>query len=115
MLFLLKSQNSKISLDLSEDMALFIASHVVSNVRDLEGALLKLKAFVDFSKIDHSFITKDVIEGALGDLIKPTKSKLVFIFGEQEVKIKNRINKILKLLIEFYQFFEIKCNDLLLF
>jgi len=72
-ILLKKSQNSKISLDLSEDMALFIASHVVSNVRDLEGALLKLKAFVDFSKIDHSFITKDVIEGALGDLIKPKK------------------------------------------
>jgi chromosomal replication initiator protein len=72
-ILLKKSQNSKISLDLNEDMALFIASHVVSNVRDLEGALLKLKAFVDFSKIDHSFITKDVIEGALGDLIKPKK------------------------------------------
>ena len=39
----------------------------------LTGALLKLKAFVDFSRIDHSFITKDVVEGALGDLIKPQK------------------------------------------
>ena len=46
---------------------------MVSNVRDLEGALLKLKAFVDFSQIDHSLITKDVVEGALGDLIKPKK------------------------------------------
>ena len=58
---------------LTEDVALFIASHVVSNVRDLEGALLKLKAFVDFSQIEHSLITKDVVEGALGDLIKPQK------------------------------------------
>jgi chromosomal replication initiator protein len=33
--------------------------------------LLKLKAFVDFSKIDHSFISKEVVECALGDLIKP--------------------------------------------
>ena len=72
-ILLKKSQNPQISLDLSEDVALFIASHVVSNVRDLEGALLKLKAFVDFSQIDHSFITKDVVEGALGDLIKPKK------------------------------------------
>ena len=72
-ILLKKSQNSQISLALSEDIALFIASHVVSNVRDLEGALLKLKAFVDFSRIDHSFITKDVVEGALGDLIKPQK------------------------------------------
>ena len=72
-ILLKKSQNPQISLSLTEDVALFIASHVVSNVRDLEGALLKLKAFVDFSQIDHSFITKDVVEGALGDLIKPKK------------------------------------------
>ena len=70
-ILLKKSQNPQISLNLSEDVALFIASHVMSNVRDLEGALLKLKAFVDFSQIDHSLITKDVVEGALGDLIKP--------------------------------------------
>ena len=72
-ILLKKSQNLQISLNLTEDMALFIASHVISNVRDLEGALLKLKAFVDFSQIDHSLITKDVVEGALGDLIKPKK------------------------------------------
>ena len=72
-ILLKKSQNPQIALNLNEDIALFIASHVMSNVRDLEGALLKLKAFVDFSKIDHSFITKDVVEGALGELIKPQK------------------------------------------
>ena len=72
-ILLKKSQNPQISLNLSEDVALFIASHVMSNVRDLEGALLKLKAFVDFSQIDHSLITKDVVEGALGELIRPKK------------------------------------------
>ena len=72
-ILLKKSQNPQISLNLTEDVALFIASHVISNVRDLEGALLKLKAYVDFSQIDHSLITKDVVEGALGDLIKPKK------------------------------------------
>jgi chromosomal replication initiator protein len=72
-ILLKKSQNPQISLSLSEDVALFVASHVMSNVRDLEGALLKLKAFVDFSQIDHSLITKEVVEGALGDLIKPKK------------------------------------------
>jgi chromosomal replication initiator protein len=72
-ILLKKSQHLQISLNLSEDVALYIASHVVSNVRDLEGALLKLKAFVDFSQIDHSLITKDVVDGALGDLIKPKK------------------------------------------
>jgi len=72
-ILLKKSQNPQISLSLSEDVALFIASHVTSNVRDLEGALLKLKAFVDFSRIDHSSISKEVVEGALGDLISPKK------------------------------------------
>jgi chromosomal replication initiator protein len=32
-------------------MALYIAGNIDSNVRDLEGALLKLKAFIDLSLI----------------------------------------------------------------
>ena len=70
-ILLKKAHNEKINIDLTEDTALFIAGHITSNVRDLEGALLKLKAYVDFSKINHSFISKEVIENALGDLIKP--------------------------------------------
>jgi len=86
-ILLKKSQNPQISLSLNEDVALFIASHVTSNVRDLEGALLKLKAFVDFSRIDHSSISKDVVEGALGDLISP-KKRLVEINGVQKTVSK---------------------------
>ncbi len=70
-ILLKKAHNEKINIDLSEDMALFIAGHITSNVRNLEGALLKLKAYVDFSKIKGSLISKDIIETALGDLIKP--------------------------------------------
>jgi chromosomal replication initiator protein len=70
-ILLKKANNKKININLTEDIALFIAGHITSNVRDLEGALLKLKAYVDFSKIDHSFISKDLVESALGDLIKP--------------------------------------------
>jgi chromosomal replication initiator protein len=70
-ILLKKSQNERININLTEDTALFIAGHITSNVRDLEGALLKLKAFVDFSKINHDFISKEVVETALGDLIKP--------------------------------------------
>nr|WP_190600414.1 chromosomal replication initiator protein DnaA [Candidatus Vesicomyosocius sp. SY067_SCS001] len=70
-ILLKKSQNKRININLTEDTALFIAGHIASNIRDLEGALLKLKAFVDFSKINHSFISKEIIELALGDLIKP--------------------------------------------
>lgn len=75
-ILLKKAHNEKININLSDDVALFIAGHITSNVRDLEGALLKLKAFVDFSKIDHSFISKEVVESALGDLIKPLVSNI---------------------------------------
>lgn len=70
-ILLKKSQNERININLTEDTALFIAGHITSNVRDLEGALLKLKAFIDFLKINHDFISKEVVETALGDLIKP--------------------------------------------
>ena len=70
-ILLKKAQSTKINLALSEDIALYIAGHITSNVRDLEGALLKLKAFVDFSKLSGSVITKEVVDAALGDLIKP--------------------------------------------
>jgi chromosomal replication initiator protein len=69
-ILLKKSQNEMININLTEDVALFIAGHITSNVRDLEGALLKLKAFVDFSKIDNLMISKEVVEAALGDLIR---------------------------------------------
>ena len=71
-ILLKKSQNKKINLNLSEDIALFVASHITSNVRDLEGALLKIKAYMDFSHNKHTTITKDIIEVALEDIIKPT-------------------------------------------
>lgn len=70
-ILLKKAQDQKININLNEDVALFIAGHITSNVRDLEGALLKLKAFVDFSKMDSTMISKEVVEAALGDLIKP--------------------------------------------
>lgn len=75
-ILLKKSQQEKINLDLSEDLALFIAGHIASNVRDLEGALLKLKAFVDFSRIKNNIISKDIIETALSDVINPKKRLL---------------------------------------
>lgn len=65
-----KSQDPKINLNLNDELALFIAGNITANVRLLEGALLKLKAFVDFSKIKHDNITQETVENALGDLIR---------------------------------------------
>jgi chromosomal replication initiator protein len=85
-ILLKKSQNSKINIDLSEETALFIAGHITSNVRDLEGALLKLKAFADFSKT--KIITQTVIETALKDLIKPHQ-KIIDINDIQKLTAKH--------------------------
>jgi chromosomal replication initiator protein len=57
-------------------------------VRDLEGALLKLKAFVDFSKLDNLNITKEIIDVALGDIIKP-KTKNININDIQKESAKH--------------------------
>ncbi len=70
-ILLKKAHNEKINIELTEDMALYIAGNIDSNVRDLEGALLKLKAFIDFSKLPNLIVTKEVVDTALGDLIKP--------------------------------------------
>ncbi|RUA05238.1 MAG: chromosomal replication initiator protein DnaA [Gammaproteobacteria bacterium] len=70
-ILLKKAENKTININLNEDMALYIASNITDNVRNLEGALLKLKAFIDFSRLGDLVITKEVIDTALGDLIKP--------------------------------------------
>ncbi len=70
-ILLKKAHNKKININLSEDAALYIATNIDSNVRDLEGALLKLKAFTDFSTTPKLIINKEVVDTALADLIKP--------------------------------------------
>lgn len=70
-ILLKKAHSEKVKINLTEDMALYIAGNISSNVRDLEGGLLKLKAFVDFSKKEGLAVTKEIIDNALGDLIRP--------------------------------------------
>ncbi|CAB5495178.1 chromosomal replication initiator protein DnaA [Bathymodiolus thermophilus thioautotrophic gill symbiont] len=87
-ILLKKSESQAINITFSADIALYIASNITSNVRDLEGALLKLKAFVDFSKLDDHIITKEIIDIALGDLIKP-KAKNIDINDIQKESAKH--------------------------
>ena len=51
---------------MSEDVAFFVAKHLRSNVRELEGALRKILAFVRFHGRD---VTIDVARAALKDLL----------------------------------------------
>lgn len=61
--------NKKADLDgikLAEDVAFFLAKHVQSNVRELEGALKRVVAFANFS---HRELTLDLCRDALRDLL----------------------------------------------
>jgi chromosomal replication initiator protein len=60
-----KAKNESVSLP--KDVAVFVAKHLHSNMRELEGALRKILAFAEFH---HHSITLDVAHEALKDLIK---------------------------------------------
>ena len=68
-----KAEQSKI--DLSSDVAFFIAKHIQSNVRELEGALKRVIANAHFTRRE---ITVDFVREALKDLLT-LQAKLVTI------------------------------------
>lgn len=68
-----KAEQSEI--DLSSDVAFFIAKHIQSNVRELEGALKRVIANAHFTRRD---ITVDFVREALKDLLT-LQAKLVTI------------------------------------
>lgn len=74
-----KAEQAKI--DLSSDVAFFIAKHIQSNVRELEGALKRVIANAHFTK---RAITVDFVREALKDLLT-LQAKLVTIENIQRV------------------------------
>lgn len=78
-----KASTNKINLHLNEELALYIASNIKSNVRDLEGALLKLKAYTKF--LNTNELNKQVVDEALDDIIKPKKVHFEIIDIQKEV------------------------------
>jgi chromosomal replication initiator protein len=66
-----KSQKSK--LNLTEEAVLYIASNIDSNVRDLEGALLTIKAFMEFSGTKQNIVDGATAKEALQNIIKTKK------------------------------------------
>lgn len=63
---ILKKKAESEKIDLSDDIAFFIAKHLRSNVRELEGAL---KRVIAFSSFHNRPITLDVAKEALKDVI----------------------------------------------
>lgn len=63
-ILLKKAEQQKV--DLSDDVAFFVAKHMRSNIRELEGALRRIMAFASFH--DRA-ITMDLVREALRDMI----------------------------------------------
>jgi chromosomal replication initiator protein len=61
---------------LPDDVALLIASHVKSNIRELEGSLLRLLAFASLASIPSSELTCAFAKDVLKDLIKTPERNL---------------------------------------
>jgi chromosomal replication initiator protein len=61
---------------LSEDILTFIASHICSNIRSLEGALLRLTSY---ASIYHKKITPELAESLLKSIIEQEKKEPVSI------------------------------------
>jgi chromosomal replication initiator protein len=68
------------SIELSEDIAFFIAKHIRSNVRELEGALKKVLAFARFNARELSL---DLAKEALRDILN-VASRQVSVEGIQK-------------------------------
>jgi chromosomal replication initiator protein len=60
--------------DIPDDVQDYVATHIKSSIRELEGALTKLSAF---STLSHSPITIEFAEETLKDLISPDSKKEV--------------------------------------
>lgn len=60
-------------LDLPQDVAMLIATHIKSNVRELEGALTRLRAYLELT---NSELTMDSVRLALGNLLVEGNNRL---------------------------------------
>lgn len=68
---ILRKKGEADRLDLDDEVALFIATHVKTNVREIEGSLLRVGAF---SSLTGRRITVDLVKEILRDTIKETPS-----------------------------------------
>ncbi|MHB9095229.1 MAG: chromosomal replication initiator protein DnaA [Eubacteriales bacterium] len=70
------------NLQISNDVITYIADHIHSNIRELEGALVRVMAY---SSLNHSQITNDLACEALKDILPAKKPKLISIELIQKV------------------------------
>jgi chromosomal replication initiator protein len=66
---ILKRKSDDDGIGLDDDLALFLASHIKYNVRELEGSLIRLNAFATLNRVPLSiFLAKDVLKNVLSDV-----------------------------------------------
>lgn len=66
-----KAKLDRLELTIPDDVIYFIAEHVRSNVRELEGAIIKLLAY---ASLKHKDITVDVAREALRDKLRASEA-----------------------------------------
>jgi chromosomal replication initiator protein len=70
---IIKKKAEEDNLNIPENILYFIAENVVSNIRELEGVIIKLLAYASITKSD---ITIDFVRGVLKETFKSQKTKI---------------------------------------
>jgi chromosomal replication initiator protein len=70
---ILKKKAEEDNLNIPENILYFIAENIVSNIRELEGIIIKLLAYASITKSD---ITVDFVRGVLKESLKSQKTKI---------------------------------------
>jgi chromosomal replication initiator protein len=79
-----------LEMTIPEDVIRFIAEHVRSNVRELEGSIIKLLAY---ASLKHREITVDVAREALRDKLRPGEASTTSIVGLNTDTIQQAVAK----------------------
>lgn len=70
---ILKKKAERDNLNIQEDILYFIGENISSNIRELEGVIIRLLAFASITKTD---ITIDLVKNILGNSLKSEKPKI---------------------------------------
>lgn len=79
---ILKKKAESENIEIPNDILLFIANHITSNIRELEGALIKLIAYASLA---GGVIDERVAQEALKDIATPNKNKKITLQLIQKV------------------------------
>jgi chromosomal replication initiator protein len=69
-------------LDIPDDVIYYIANKIDTNIRELEGALIRVVAY---SSLTNRDLSRDLAEEALKDIISPGKAKVITITDIQRI------------------------------